>query len=166
MSAIVIDDQARRGLLKEALIEVIRERPERLATMLAEAIEEVGLAEPIRAGRQTATVDRDDVLRALESLSVKVEFRSRFLKDIKALKDRSLKERINPAIAQVESAANLQAVANLKKLKGACRLRRGNGYFRAMSALPRDLPLPAVTNRRAASTTRWPVTISRLAQNA
>lgn len=66
MSTLVIDDQTLRGLLKEALIEVIRERPELLATMLAEAIEEVGLAEAIRAGRQTATVDRDDVLRALE----------------------------------------------------------------------------------------------------
>lgn len=53
---------------------------------------------------------------------MKVGFRSSFLKDIKALKDRSLKERIKAAIAQVESAANLQAVANLKKLKGGSDL--------------------------------------------
>lgn len=66
MSAVVIDDQTLRGLLKEALIEVMQERPELLSAMLAEAMEEVGLAEAIRQGSQTATVAKSTVLKALE----------------------------------------------------------------------------------------------------
>jgi ribosomal protein L12E/L44/L45/RPP1/RPP2 len=66
MSAVVIDDQTLRGLLKEALIEVMQERPELLSAMLAEAMEEVGLAEAIRQGAQTATVAKSTVLQALE----------------------------------------------------------------------------------------------------
>jgi ribosomal protein L12E/L44/L45/RPP1/RPP2 len=66
MSAVVIDDQTLRGLLKEALIEVMQERPELLSAVLAEAMEEVGLAEAIRQGAQTATVAKSTVLKALE----------------------------------------------------------------------------------------------------
>ncbi|MBN1359617.1 MAG: hypothetical protein JW993_03445 [Sedimentisphaerales bacterium] len=66
MSAVVIDDQTLRGLLKEALIEVMQERPELLTAMLAEAMEEVGLAEAIRQGSQTGSVAKSTVLKALE----------------------------------------------------------------------------------------------------
>lgn len=66
MSAVVIDDQTLRGLLKEALIEVMQERPELLSAMFAEAMEEVGLAEAIRQGAQTVTVAKSAVLKALE----------------------------------------------------------------------------------------------------
>jgi len=55
---------------------------------------------------------------------LKVEFRSSFLKDVKALRDKPLKERIKAAIAQVESAANLQEIHNLKKLRGGSDLYR------------------------------------------
>jgi len=52
MSSIIIDDQTLRGLLKEALIEVLEEKPELLRDMLAEAIEQIGLAQAIREGLQ------------------------------------------------------------------------------------------------------------------
>ena len=66
MSSIVIDDQTLRGLLKEALIEVLQERPDLLRDMLSEAVEEIGLAGAIREGESTAVVDKDAVLKALE----------------------------------------------------------------------------------------------------
>ena len=66
MSAVIIDDQTLRGLLKEALIELMHERPELLRAMLADAMEEVGLTEAIRQGAQTATVAKSTVLKALE----------------------------------------------------------------------------------------------------
>ncbi len=55
---------------------------------------------------------------------MKVEFRSSFLKDVKALRDKSLKERIKAAMAQVELAPSLQEIHNLKKLKGGSDLYR------------------------------------------
>ena len=66
MSSIVIDDQTLRDLLKEALIEVLQERPELLRDMIAEAVEEIGLARAIREGESTAVVDKDAVLKTLE----------------------------------------------------------------------------------------------------
>jgi hypothetical protein len=66
MSSIVIDDQTLRDLLKEALIEVLQERPELLRDMIAEAVEEIGLARAIREGERTAVVDKDAVLKTLE----------------------------------------------------------------------------------------------------
>lgn len=66
MSSIVIDDQTLRGLLKEALIEVLQERPELLRDMIAEVVEEIGLAGAIREGEHTPVVDKDAVLKTLE----------------------------------------------------------------------------------------------------
>jgi hypothetical protein len=66
MSTISIDDGKLRGLLKEALIEVLEEKPELLRDMLAEAIEQIGLTQAIREGEDTAVVGRDAVLKALE----------------------------------------------------------------------------------------------------
>jgi hypothetical protein len=66
MSSIIIDDQTLRGLLKEALIEVLEEKPELLRDMLAEAIKQIGLTQAIREGEDTALVSRDAVLKALE----------------------------------------------------------------------------------------------------
>ena len=66
MSSIVIDDQTLKGLLKEALIEVLQERPGLLRDMLTEAVEDIGLARAIREGESTAEVSKDAVLKALE----------------------------------------------------------------------------------------------------
>jgi hypothetical protein len=66
MSSIVIDDQTLKGLLKEALIEVLQERPGLLRDMLTEAVEDIGLARAIREGQDTAEVSKEAVLKALE----------------------------------------------------------------------------------------------------
>lgn len=55
---------------------------------------------------------------------MKVEFRECFLKDIQKIKDPSLLPRIREAIATAESAATIQAIPGIKKLKG------GSSYFR------------------------------------
>lgn len=54
---------------------------------------------------------------------MKVEYRESFLKDLQRIKDRSLLQRIREAIAAVESAATVQSVPGIKKLKG------GSNYF-------------------------------------
>jgi mRNA interferase RelE/StbE len=50
---------------------------------------------------------------------LKVQFRRSFLKDIRSLSDKPLKERIKAAIAQVEGAQTLREIGNIKKLKGS-----------------------------------------------
>ena len=66
MSSITIDDQTLRVLLKEALIEVLEERPGLFRDILTEAVEDVGLALAIKEGECTAVVSKDAVLKALE----------------------------------------------------------------------------------------------------
>jgi len=48
-----------------------------------------------------------------------VQFRSSFLKDIKVLTDKQLKDRIQATIAQVEGAQALRDISSLKKLRGS-----------------------------------------------
>ena len=53
-----------------------------------------------------------------------VRFKASFAKDLRALKDKALLERIKQLIANVEAAQSLAEVSNLKKLRG------GGGYYR------------------------------------
>ena len=55
---------------------------------------------------------------------MKVRFKASFAKDLRALKDKALLERIKELIANVEAAQSLAEVSNLKKLRG------GGGYYR------------------------------------
>ena len=58
-----------------------------------------------------------------------VRFRKSFLKDIKGLSSKTLKDRVKAAITEVEAAGTLQEVSNIKKLKGRrdyYRLRLGD----------------------------------------
>jgi mRNA-degrading endonuclease RelE of RelBE toxin-antitoxin system len=48
-----------------------------------------------------------------------LSFRKSFQRDLKAIKDQSLLERIAAAIGSVEHAATLQEVAGLKKIEGS-----------------------------------------------
>ena len=60
---------------------------------------------------------------------MKIQFEKRFLKDIKLLKDKNLKEEILTIISQVENAKKLDEIKNLKKLKGfknCYRIRTGD----------------------------------------
>jgi len=52
--------------LKEALIEVLQERPGLLRDMLVDVVEDIGLARAIREGQDTPEVNKDAVLKALE----------------------------------------------------------------------------------------------------
>jgi mRNA interferase RelE/StbE len=49
---------------------------------------------------------------------MKVEFKKSFLKELKKLKNKSLKNSIAESIIQVESAENIANIKNLKKLTG------------------------------------------------
>ena len=49
---------------------------------------------------------------------MKVEFKKSFLKELKKLKNKSLKNSIKESIIQVESAENIAHIKNLKKLTG------------------------------------------------
>jgi len=55
---------------------------------------------------------------------LKVRFQASFAKDLRALKDQALLERIKELIANVEAAQSLAEVSNLEKLRG------GGGYYR------------------------------------
>jgi len=55
---------------------------------------------------------------------LKTSFRKSFLKDVKALHSKKLKDRIKSTITDVEKAETIQAIGNLRKLKG------GEKYYR------------------------------------
>jgi mRNA interferase RelE/StbE len=55
---------------------------------------------------------------------LKVRFTASFVKDLQALKDKALLERIKTLIANVEAAQSLGEVSGLKKLRG------GGAYYR------------------------------------
>ena len=49
---------------------------------------------------------------------MKIAFKESFLKDVKALGNNTLRKRVRAAIEQVEHAAQLSDIRNLKKLRG------------------------------------------------
>ncbi|MEL6445587.1 MAG: hypothetical protein AAFY55_11465 [Bacteroidota bacterium] len=55
-----------RALLKQALAEALDERRDLLHDVLTEVLEDIGLAEAIREGRDTERVSRDAVFAALD----------------------------------------------------------------------------------------------------
>jgi len=50
---------------------------------------------------------------------LKVEFKESFLKDLKAVKDKSLLTKVKAAIEAAEQADTLDQIANLKKMRGS-----------------------------------------------
>jgi hypothetical protein len=55
------DNGKLKDAVKQALIEVLQERPELLTEAIAEAIEDVALARAIRAGESSGSASREDV---------------------------------------------------------------------------------------------------------
>jgi len=55
---------------------------------------------------------------------MKVEFRASFLKDVRKVKEASVRKQVAAVIAQAEMVKTLQDLGNIKKLKG------GEGYYR------------------------------------
>ncbi len=54
---LTIGEQQAKALLKEVLVELMEEKRELFLEIMLEAIEEIGLANAIREGRQDAWVD-------------------------------------------------------------------------------------------------------------
>jgi mRNA interferase RelE/StbE len=55
---------------------------------------------------------------------LKVEFRGSFVKDLRRIRDRSLKKRVQEVIELVERADTLQEIGGVRKLRG------GDQYYR------------------------------------
>ena len=60
------DNGKLKEAVKQALIEVLQERPELFSEVVAEALEDVALARAIRAGESSDSVSRDEVMKSLE----------------------------------------------------------------------------------------------------
>lgn len=66
---------------------------------------------------------------------MKIVFEKRFLKDVEVIQDRQLRGRIESVLDEIESVKSLNAISNLKKMKGhshAYRIRIGDwrlGFF-------------------------------------
>ena len=54
---------------------------------------------------------------------MKVEFRNSFARDLRRLRDKSVKERVKATIQQIEEVDDLKEVSNVRKLSGS-----GNYY--------------------------------------
>ena len=71
---------------------------------------------------------------------MKVTFRNSFLHDLKKVKDQTLLDRVRLAIEQIEAAADLRKIRNLKKITGAgsyYRIRIGD--YRIGLAVEKDM---------------------------
>lgn len=58
--------QQLKGTIKEALMELLHEEPDTLRAVLAEALEDIALADAIREGQTTELVDRESVFELLQ----------------------------------------------------------------------------------------------------
>jgi hypothetical protein len=63
---LTIDEVQAKKLLKEIMIELVRERQDLFLEIMVEAIEEVGLANAIREGRQNEFVPEQEIKAILE----------------------------------------------------------------------------------------------------
>ena len=71
---------------------------------------------------------------------MKAEFKNSFIRDLKRVKEKLIKDRVKETIELVEKAANLHEVKNLKKLKDGDRYYRISlGEYRLGLTLERDI---------------------------
>jgi hypothetical protein len=61
MMPVTVDRDTLKQTVKEAVLELMSERPEALVAALVEVIEDIGLAEAIRQGRETEEVTREEL---------------------------------------------------------------------------------------------------------
>jgi hypothetical protein len=69
MSSISIDDNKLKGLVKQALLEVLQESRGLLYDVVVEAVEDGALARAIKAAEDSPLVDKAEVIKALETES-------------------------------------------------------------------------------------------------
>lgn len=71
---------------------------------------------------------------------MKAEFKNSFIRDLKRVKEKLIKDRVKETIELVEQAANLHEVKNLKKLKDGDRYYRISlGEYRLGLTLEREI---------------------------
>ena len=63
---LTIDDKKMRDIMKEVIIEMMKENKEGFRNLIVEAMEEVGLAKAIKEGRQNKFINEDKILNLLE----------------------------------------------------------------------------------------------------
>jgi hypothetical protein len=66
MGSISIDDDKLKSLLKQVLAELFEEHRERLYDIVAEAVEDGGLARAIKEGEDSPSIGKVQVMEALE----------------------------------------------------------------------------------------------------
>lgn len=66
MSQLIVQEEQIKNLVKEAILELVREQREVLYDALAEVIEDLALAQAIQEGESTETASRAEVLKVLE----------------------------------------------------------------------------------------------------
>lgn len=68
MSQLIVQEEQIKNLVKEAILELVREQREVLYDALAEVIEDLALAQAIQEGEFTETASRAEVLKVLEGI--------------------------------------------------------------------------------------------------
>ena len=66
MPQLIVQEEQIKNLIKEAILELVREQREVLYDMLAEVIEDLALAQAIQEGESTETASQAEVLKILE----------------------------------------------------------------------------------------------------
>ena len=61
MAMISLDEEQFKNLLKETLVELFEERQDLFSAIVAEAMEDIGLANAIRTGRKNDFVDKERI---------------------------------------------------------------------------------------------------------
>ena len=67
MPVTVLNEEQTKDLLRRLLVELLQDRRSEFYQLVIEAIEEVALANAIRAGRQNEFVSEDDIRAVLEA---------------------------------------------------------------------------------------------------
>ncbi len=67
MPVTVLNEEQTKDLLRRVLVELLEERRSEFYQLVIEAIEEVALANAIRAGRQNEFVSEDEIRAVLEA---------------------------------------------------------------------------------------------------
>lgn len=63
---LTLNDERVKQLLRDVLVEMLRENREGFYELLLEAIEEIGLANAIKKGRKNKLVGEDKIMKILE----------------------------------------------------------------------------------------------------
>jgi mRNA interferase RelE/StbE len=118
MATISLDEEQFKNLLKETLVEIFEERQDLFSAIVAEAMEEIGLANAIRAGRKNDFVDRERIDAILGEWDMEILFERSFERDLKKIRSKRLLKQVRDVIHEVEAAARLSDITNVKKLHG------------------------------------------------